>query len=579
MRVPVLLAFASLLLAGRSDAWSPAPSSRPSAVQQGPQEAPGMGEHAKHATPPQGLTLDSLAEGAVLFDDLGTWHRPVTTASKEAQAYFDQGLRLAYGFNHDEAARSFARATQLDPTCAMCFWGVALVLGPNYNVPMLPDRAAVAWEGVRKAQALASRVTPVEQALIGALARRYGGPEPRTPEQMKPFDEAYAAAMRDVARRFPEDLDVQVLFAESLMDLNPWKLWTLDGEPAPGTEEIVSRLEAVLAREPNHPGANHYYIHAVEASNHPERALPSARRLPGLMPGAGHLVHMPAHIYQRVGMYAEASESNRRAIQADEAYLREVKPLGYYPMYVAHNWGFLAFSASMEGRAEETLRAARASASALPAEMLEMMPGMDFFVSEPLLAMVRFGRHDALLAEPRPDAKFPVHLGLWLHAHGLALAARGRFDEARADHAELVKLAAGIPADVKAGNNSARDVLRVAGLVLEASLAERQGRPDALARWAAAVKAADGLAYSEPSDWFYPVRHYQGAALLDAKRWRDAEAVYREDLRRNPGNGWALFGLARALEGQGRSAEAARVRQQFDKAWANADFQLTRTAL
>ncbi|QSQ27654.1 hypothetical protein JY651_23300 [Pyxidicoccus parkwayensis] len=573
MRAPVLLAFTlSMLLLPGSDARSPV-------ARLGSQEEAGARAHEQHDTPPQELTLSSLAEGAILFDNLGTWHRPVTTTSKEAQAYFDQGLRLAYAFNHDEAARSFARAAQLDPTCAMCFWGVALVLGPNYNVPMLPDRAAVAWEGVRKAQALAPRVTPVEQALIGAVSRRYAGPEPRSPVEMKPFSEAYANAMRDVARRFPEDLDVQVLFAESLMDLNPWKLWTLDGKPAPGTEEIVSRLESVLAREPNHPGANHYYIHAVEASGHPERALPSARRLPGLMPGAGHVVHMPAHIYQRVGMYAEASEANRRAVAADEAYLRQVKPIGYYPMYLAHNWGFLAFSASMEGRGEESVRAARASASVLPPEMLGMMPGMDFFVSEPLLAMVRFGRYDELLAEPRPDAKYPVHLGLWLHAHGLALAAKGRFDEARADHDELVKLAAGAPADLPAGNNTARDVLNVAALVLEASLAERQRHSDALERWDAAVKAADTLAYSEPSDWFYPVRHYQGAALLDAKRWKEAEAVYREDLRRNPGNGWALFGLAQALEGQGRSAEAAQVRQQFEKAWAHADFRLTRTAL
>lgn len=540
---------------------------------------PDAAAHGGHGTPPGGLSLKSLAKGAVLFDNLGTHAYPVTTASKEAQAFFNQGLRLAYGFNHDEAARSFARATELDPSCAMCFWGVALVLGPNYNVPMLPERAGVAWEGVQRAQALASRATPVEQALIGALGRRYAGPEPKPPPAMKPFNEAYAAAMRDVARRFPDDLDVQVLFAESLMDLNPWKLWTLEGKPAPGTEEIVARLESVLARAPQHPGANHYYIHAVEASAHPERALPSAERLPGLMPGAGHVVHMPAHIYQRVGRYAEASESNRRAIQADEAYLRQVEPLGYYPMYLAHNWGFLSFSAAMEGRGEESLKAARESARVLPPEMLAAMPGMDFFAAEPLLVMVRFGRYDALLAEPRPDAKYPVMTGLWLHAHGLALAARGRFDEARKDHAELVKLGATVPDELTAGNNAAKDVLNVAARVLDASIAERQGRPDALARWAVAVRAADRLAYSEPNDWFYPVRHYQGAALLDAKQWKAAEAVYREDLRRNPGNGWALFGLTRALEGQGQEAEAATTRKQFEAAWANADFRLTRTAV
>lgn len=535
--------------------------------------------HAPPAARGQSSSLASLAAGAILFDNLGSYHYPVTTGSKEAQAYFDQGLRFVYAFNHDEAARSFARAAQLDPSCAMCFWGAALVLGPNYNMPMIADRASAAWEGVQRAVALAPKATPVEQALIGALARRYGGPEPLPPEAMKPFQEAYAAAMRDVARRFPNDVDVQVLFAESLMNLNPWKLWTPDGRPAPGTEEIVSRLEAVLARAPDHPGANHYYIHAVEASSHPERALPSARRLPALIPGAGHLVHMPAHIYQRVGMYEEAAEANRRAIEADQAYVREAKPHGYYPMYLGHNWGFLAFAASMQGRAEETLRASREAARALPPEMLAMMPGMDFFAAAPLFTMVRFGRYDELLAEPRPDPKYPVLTGLWLHAHGMALAARGRLDEACADQAALVKLAAEVPQDMRAGNNTARDVLGTAARVLEAFIAERQGRPDALAAWDAAVRAADRLVYSEPADWFYPVRHYQGAALLKAKRWKEAEAVYREDLRRNPGNGWALFGLSQALQGQGRGPEAAQVQQQFQRAWANADIRLTSSVL
>jgi tetratricopeptide (TPR) repeat protein len=297
------------------------------------------------------------------------------------------------------------------------------------------------------------------------------------------------------------------------------------------------------------------------------------------MPGAGHVVHMPAHIYQRVGRYADASESNRRAVQADNAYLRQVEPIGYYPMYLAHNWGFLSFSSSMEGRAGESIRAARESAKVLPPEMLTAMPGMDFFASEPLLAMVRFGRYDALLKEPRPDPKYPVLTGMWLHAHGLALAAKGDFEQARAEHAELVKLAASVPDTMTAGNNQAKDVLDVAARVLDASIAERQGCADALTRWEDAVRAADQLAYSEPSDWYYPVRHFQGAALLDAKQYRAAEAVYREDLRRNPGNGWALFGLAQSLKGQGRMAEAAAAQQRFKTAWANSDIVLlTRTA-
>ncbi|MBF5045424.1 hypothetical protein FGE12_23665 [Aggregicoccus sp. 17bor-14] len=538
-----------------------------------------------HATPPHAAahgaapgSLEALAQGALLLPDLGSLHYPATQ-NAQAQAFFDQGLRLVYGFNHDEAARSFARAAQLDPRCALCFWGAALALGPNYNVPMLPDRAQAAWEGVQRAQALAPSASPVQRALIGAIAKRYPGPEPKDPPAMQPYSEAYARAMEAVAQQFPDDLDVQVLTAEAQMNLRPWKLWGLDGTPAPGTEAIVARLERVLARDPDHPGANHYYIHVVEASPTPDRALPSAERLAGLMPGAGHVVHMPAHIFQRVGRYADASEANRRAVKADDAYLARTKPPGYYPMYLAHNWGFLAFSASMQGRAEEAVHAARESARAAPPEMLKMMPGMDFFISEPLLAMVRFGRYDALLREPRPDPKYPVMTGLWLHAHGLALAAKGRLPEARQAAAELAKLARTVPADMPAGNNTARDVLGVASQVLEAGIAERARAPDALERWAAAVKAADGLAYSEPADWFYPVRHFQGAALIDAKRFPEAEAVFREDLRRNPKNGWALFGLAQALQGEGHAPEAEAVRAQFREAWAQADTPLTRAAL
>jgi tetratricopeptide (TPR) repeat protein len=521
--------------------------------------------------------VDKWAEGAQRFDGLGPLHREVTTGSAEAQAYFDQGLRLLYGFNHDEAARSFARAAQLDPTCASCFWGVALTMGPNYNVPMLPDRAAVAWEALERARALAPSATPVEQALIGALAKRYPGPEPVPPKAMKPFNEAYAAAMRAVQAEFPDDVDVMVLTAEALMDLDPWKLWTLDGKPAPQTPEIVRLLEAALARDVTHPGANHYSIHALEASKQPERALPAAERLGALMPAAGHMVHMPAHIFQRVGRYADASESNRRAIEADKRYLALTKPPGYYPMYIGHNWGFLAFSASMEGRAEETLVAAREAAKALPPEMIAMMPGMDYFSAEPLLAMVRFARWDELLAEPRPDPKWTVMTALWLHAHGMALAAKGRVAEAARDHAELVALRRRMPAEMMAGNAPARDVAAVGAKILEARIAEARRSPRALGLWAEAVALEDQLAYNEPAEWFYPARHFQGAALLAAGRAREAEAVYREDLRRNPNNGWALSGLAAALRAQGKDATA--VERAFRQAWSRADVTLTSSIL
>lgn len=536
-------------------------------------ERPHDGPHAP------AMTMEELAATAVLLPGLGEHHRLVTTRSAQAQAFFDQGLRLLYAFNHDEATRSFARAAAIDPKCAMCFWGVALTLGPNYNVPMLGERAALAWEALGAAVDRAPGGTPEEQALIQALSRRYAGPEPLSPEAMQPFTDAYAEEMRRVARQFPNDMDVQVLFAEALMDRNPWHLWSLDGMPEPGTEEIVATLERVLKRMPEHPGANHYYIHAVEASRQPEWALAAADRLPGLMPGAGHLVHMPAHIYQRVGRYADASARNREAIQADLAYMARVKPWGYYAMYLGHNYGFLAYSSAMEGRRAESLAAARESAKALPPDMLAMMPGMDFFVAEPLLAMVRFGDHAGLLAEPRPDPKYPVFTGLWLHARGMALAATDRLAEADAAHAELTGLVQSVGSSLRAGNNRAVDVLDVAARVLAARIAERKAEPAAFARWAEAVAKADELAYSEPADWFYPVRHYQGAALLRARRYAEAEAVYIEDLERNPVNGWGLFGLAQALRGQGKDVAAKWTEAAFRKAWQAADITLTTTGL
>ncbi len=521
-------------------------------------------------------SVSVLGMGAVIFDDLGSWHRTVT-GSPEAGAYFDQGLRLVYGFNHDEAVRSFARAAQIDSSCAMCFWGAALAMGPNYNVPMLPEASKAAWESLQRAVELAPKGTPVEQALIAALQKRYKSAEPLDAEQMAPFNAAYAEAMRDVAKRFPDDDDVQVLFAEALMDVRPWKLWSLDGAPAPGTEEIVSTLEKVLARTPAHPGANHYCIHAIEASPHPERALPCAERLAELMPGAGHVVHMPAHVYQRVGRYADAAAANEKAIQADLAYLKRTKPPGYYPMYLGHNYGFLAFAASMQGRSATTLAAARDAAKALPPEMLDMMPGMDFFASMPALAMVRFGKWDELLAEPRPDAKYRAMTAFWLHGHGMALAAKGQLAEARGDLAALTKLAADA-GDLQVGNNAGKDVFALAAKILEARIATIEKKKGALDLWADAVARADRLAYSEPDDWFYSVRHYQGAAQLAAHKAKEAEATYREDLRRHPRNGWALFGLWKSLAARGKGREARAAKADFEAAWAKADVKLTASA-
>jgi len=544
----------------------------------------GAAAPAAEKTPPPAPAVPAsvlaLAQGAQPFDDLGTLSRPVGTSSAEAQRYFDQGLRLAYGFNHDEATRSFARAAELDPGCAACLWGVAWTLGPNYNVPMLADRAQAAWDALQAARERASRARPVEQALITALATRHQGPQPLEPPGQQPLNEAFAGAMREVAKGHPDDDDVQVIFAESLMDVNPWQLWTLDGKPAPGTEEIVATLERVLSRNSLHPGANHYFIHAVEASTSPERAVASAERLPALMPAAGHIVHMPAHIFQRVGRYADASEANRRAIRADEAYLARTRAPGYYPMYLGHNHGFLAYSASMLGRSEESLRAARAATRALPPEMLDMMPGMDFFASEPLLVMVRFGKWKELLAEPRPPAKYPTLTGLWLHAQGMALASTGKTRQAEATMRELRALATQLPPDLLAGHTPSPAICRLGADAIEARIAERARRwKPAIAAWQRTVVQEDGFAYDEPADWFYPMRHYLGAALLEARKPKEAEAVYREDLRRNPNNGWALYGLASSLAAQARKDEAAAARERFEAAWKEADIKLTRTAL
>jgi tetratricopeptide (TPR) repeat protein len=553
---------------------APPPEPEPEPVVEATPEPPP--EIAPAPTP--GMTLASIAQGAVLLENLGTLHREVTTESPEAQAFFDQGLRLMYGFNHDEAARSFARGGAIDASCAMCFWGAAYTLGPNYNIPMLPDRAAAAWEALLRAQVAAAMSTPVEQALIGTLSRRYAGPQYLDPPAMQPHVEAYAAAMGELVRRFPNDVDVLVLAAEAAMNVRPWQLWSHEGDPAPGTEEIVSMLETALRLDVTHPGANHYYIHAVEASRNPDRAVRAADRLPGLMPAAGHTVHMPAHIYQRVGRYADASEANRRAIVADRAYLEAVTPIGYYPIYLGHNYGFLAYSASMLGRRAEALEASRHSAEMIPRDIVCGMPGMDFFLSEPYLVMVRFGMWDELLAEPPPPEQYAVLSALYRHAHGMALAARDRFDEARADLAIVRRTMGEIPADMLTGLNPGQKILELAAKILEARIAERTHAEDAIAAWELAVAMEDALAYSEPSDWFYPTRHFLGAALLDANRGAEAEAVYRADLERNPKNGWAYFGLVQAFRAQRKNRDAATAERMYRQAFRQADVRLERSA-
>ena len=540
----------------------------------------GCGESHK-PMPHVPATVADWARGAMLFEGLSEVHRPITTSSAEAQRYFDQGLRLMWAFNHDEATRSFAKAAELDAACAACFWGISLTVGPNYNLPFLiEERAKVAFEALAQAREKASHASAVEQALITALVKRYPTALPLDPSMQRTVLIDYADAMKAVALQFPQDLDVQTLYAEALMNINAWKLWTADGKPAPGTEEVVATLESVLARDANHPGANHYYVHAIEASPHPERAAASAERLKTMMPAAGHLVHMPAHIMQRIGRYEEAAEANRRAASADEAYTRRTQPLDYYPvMYTAHNYQFLAYSTAMQGRKAETLAAADSSRKVVSDAMLLTMPGVDWYVAELYSARVRFGLWDELIAMKAPSSKLPGLTAGFISARAVALAAKGRVDEARVALGELQQLGAMTPADAPAGQNTVKDVLAIGIPIARARIAAAEHRTaDAIAALRQAVDAEDRLAYDEPKNWFFPARHLLGAQLLQAGRASDAEAVYREDLRQSPSNGWALYGLSAALKAQGRAAEAADIARQFESAWRHADVTLTASA-
>lgn len=528
------------------------------------------------AGPPTGTAPAEApdAERVPLFEDIGALHHPVTTSSPLAQRYFDQGLRLVYAFNHDEARRAFQEAARIDPGLAMARWGIALTLGPNINQPADAARERAALDAIAEARALAASASERERAYIDALAERHASTPGR---DRAALDRAYASAMRELARRFPDDLDAGVLFAEALMDLRPWDLWTPDGRPQPETDEIVSTLEGILRRDPEHVGANHYYIHAVEASRAPERALPSAERLGGLAPGAGHLVHMPSHIFVRVGRYADASDANEQAVLADRRYLRERRPEGIYPMmYFPHNLQFLSVSASMEGRSAVAVRAARELADAVPDHNVRHMPMLEMFRPALLFALVRFGRWDDVLAEPAPPPELRYTTGIWRYARGRALAATGRRDDAAREAAALRAIASESSEDATIGKNRAKDLLEIASLVVEGQIASERGETGAAARLLEkAARIEDELRYFEPPDWPEPVRHTLGAVLLKAGRARDAEATYREDLRQNPQNGWSLCGLERSLRAQGKEEDANAAHARFKLAWARADVRLS----
>jgi tetratricopeptide (TPR) repeat protein len=510
-------------------------------------------------------------EAPPLFDNLGSHHHPTTTTSEQAQRYFDQGLRLVYAFNHEEAIRSFEAAAHLDPQAAMPYWGIALALGPNINRAMEKKDERRAIEMVQKARWLADHATPVEQAYIEALVARYVS---RKGLKRKGLDEAYAKAMRSVAQRFPEDTDAATLFAEALMNLRPWDFWKADGQPQPGTDEIVSTLEAVLARHPDHPGACHYYLHAVEASLQPERALPCSERLPGLMPGAGHLVHMPAHIYMRLGMYHEAVERNQQAAHVDEQYLTDQHPTGEYADgYYAHNLHFLWSSLAMEGRNVDAMKAARDLTATITPEEASNDRSKELYLPTPIFSMIRFGRWEELLREPPPRKGLRLMEGMWRLGRGLAHVRTGRLPGAEGERVVLSGLTKQIRLDRSTEEKTEKALLKIAEKVLSGEIAARRRQyEDAIRLFEEAIRIEEALPYSEPPLWPLSVRHHLGAVLLLAERPAEAEAVYQADLLRHPDNGWALTGLIQSLRAQQKDDQAAVAEDRFKKAWAHADF-------
>jgi tetratricopeptide (TPR) repeat protein len=515
-------------------------------------------------------SLFAQSKSSVLMPGLGHHHHTISTKNPETQRFFDQGLTLVFGFNHEEAAR--ARAAELDPQSAMAFWGIALALGPGINLDVDPPHEKAAYDAVQKALLLAPGATERERDYIQALAKRYSS-DPKV--DLRKLDSEYAIAMRELSKHYPDDLDAATLYAESLMDLHPWKLWSLDGRPTEGTEEILAVLEQVLRRDPNHIGANHYYIHATEASPHPEWALASAQRLETLAPAAGHLVHMPAHTYMRVGDYAAAAHSNAAAADTDRVYLRESGTTGsmYDMMYYCHNLHFLAASYSMEGNFGHAMQAADELAAHV-SPMLHDMPVAEVYAPTPIFVLVRFHHWDELLKLPAPPPSLAMTTAFWHFARGVGFAARNQIALAEAERNILATAQRETPADLEFSfySNKAKTFLDLAAAILDARTAAAQGEHEqAIKRWEKAVEIEDGLYYGEPPEWFYPVRESLGAAVLLNGEAARAEAVFRTDLEQHPRNPRSLFGLLKSLEAQNKTADVEEVRKEFEWAWKNAD--------
>lgn len=521
--------------------------------------------------------LDSTRPVAPLLKGLGNYHFPVTTKEPQAQLFFDQGIRLYYAFNHMEAYRSFLEASRIDPSCAMSYWGQALSLGPNINAPMDAADISKVVEAGQKARSLAALVTPREQAYIAAIATRYAA---GATENRQHLDEAYAAAMQQLHRQYPKDLDAAALYAESIMDLHPWEYWQKNGQPQPWTPEILQLLETVLQKDKDHPGANHFYIHAVEASSQPEKAMASARRLPALLPGAGHLVHMPSHIYIRTGMYHDGTLVNEASIKADQAYINQCNSQGLYALfYHPHNYHFLWACATLEGRSGLALEAATTLAGKVDTPLMRGPFGfvVQYLYASPLFAKVRFGKWDELLQTPSPDKGLVFVTAIWHYARGIAYVRKDRLREAEQDRQSILALMkdTSLPHIRVGARNTPEAVMAIAEKILAGEIAARKkDHANAIAVLTEAVKMEDDLNYTEPADWPNPVREILGAVLLEAGQYSDAEKCYEEELQLLPENGWALIGLYKSLKAQNRLQDAVEVMDRFDRAFSRADIKL-----
>jgi tetratricopeptide (TPR) repeat protein len=523
----------------------------------------------------QDHSAHTQSKPATLMSGVGNVHHPVSASNPEAQKFFDQGLRLIYDFNHDEAARSFQRSAELDPKLAIAYWGIAEAVGPNYNDPASEERFKQAHEAIQKAVELSGNASPSEQAYIQAMAKRF----PADPKaDLKKAAEDYHDAMRELVKKYPDDLDAATLFAESGMNLHPWGLWHVDGTPEAGTEEIVTTLESVIRRDPNHLGAIHYYIHATEASSNPERALAYANKLASLAPNAGHIVHMPSHVYIRTGDYEAAVKTNEEAAAVDRAYIQATGVQGIYPMmYYSHNLHFIAMCASMNGNYAE----ARKNADLLVANVaphVKDMPPLEGFMTIPMAVDLRFHKWNEILAIPQPDPTMKITTGFWHFSRGMALAGTGKLNEAEAEYKIVSEAEQNTPPDVVFSapiNNKAKDIMKISEDVLGAKIAmARKDYAQAISLLTAAVAIQDTLKYGEPPDWFFPVRESLGAALLINGDAAGAEKVFRADLDRNPRNPRSLFGLQQALKAQNRSYDAGFVEAEFHDSWTGGEVKI-----